>query len=91
VVRSWRRLHSEELRNVYVSPNVIRVIKSRRVRWACHVTRVREMRNVYRILVGKAEGKIPLGRTRLRWEDNNRINLEEIGWKVWNGLIWLTG
>jgi hypothetical protein len=75
-----RRLHNEELLNLYTSPNVIRVIKSRGMIWAGHVSHTREMRNVYNIMVGKPEGKRPLGRSRCRWEDNIRMDLREIGW-----------
>jgi hypothetical protein len=68
----WRRLHNEELHNLYASLNIIRVIRSRRMRWAGKVPRMGEMRNTYKILVGKPEGKRPLGRPRRRWEDNIR-------------------
>jgi hypothetical protein len=69
VVGDWRRLHNEELRNLYASPYIVRVIKSRRVRWTGQVARMGEMRNGYEILVGKPEGKRPLGRPRRRWEE----------------------
>jgi hypothetical protein len=69
----WRKLHNEELHNLYSSPNIIRTTKSRRMRWAGHVTGVGETRNAYRILAGKPEGKRPLGRPRRRWVDNNGI------------------
>jgi hypothetical protein len=72
-------LHNEELHNLYSSPNIIRIIKSRRMRWAGHVARMEETRNTYRILVGKPEGKRPLGRPRCRWVDNIKIYLREIG------------
>ena len=75
----WRRLHNEELNGLYSSPNIVRVIKSRRMRWAGHVARMGEERGVYRVLVGKAEGKRPLGRPRRRWVDNNRLDLQEVG------------
>jgi len=88
-VVGWRRLHNEELRNLYSSPNIVRVIKWRRVRWAGHVAHTEEMRNVYKILVGKPEGKRPLGRPRGRWKNSIRMNLREIGVKVWFGFIWL--
>jgi hypothetical protein len=65
-----RKLHNEELHNFYCLPSIIRIIKSRRMRWAGHVARMGEKRNAYRILVGKPEGKRPLGRPRRRWEDN---------------------
>jgi hypothetical protein len=75
----WRKLHNGELHNLYSSPDVIRQIKSRRMRWAGHVARMGEGRNVHRVLVGKAEGKRPLGRPRRRWEDGIKMDLREIG------------
>jgi hypothetical protein len=66
VTEEWRKLHNEELNDLYPSPNIFRVIKSRRMSWAEHVARMGEKRGVYRVLVGKPEGKRPLGRTRLR-------------------------
>jgi hypothetical protein len=74
----WSKLHNEELHNLYSSPNIIRMIKSRRMRWAGHVARMGEKRNAYRILVGKLEGKRPLGRPRRRWVYNIEIDLREI-------------
>jgi hypothetical protein len=76
---SWRKMHNNELHNLYSSPNIIRVIKVRRLRWAGHVARIVEGRGVYRVLVGKLEGKRPLGRPRRRWEDNIKLDLREIG------------
>jgi hypothetical protein len=76
----WRRLHNEELNDLYSSPNIIRVIKSRRMRWAGHVARMGEERVAYRILVGRPEGRRPLGRPRRRWEDNIKMDLREVGW-----------
>jgi hypothetical protein len=76
---SYGEEHNEELHNLYSSPNIIRMIKSRRMRWAGHVARILETRNVYRILVGKPEGKRPLGRPRRRWVDNIKMDLREIG------------
>jgi hypothetical protein len=70
---------------VYSSPSIIRVIKSRRMRWAEHAARMGERRNAYRILVGKPEGKRPLGRPRRRWVDNIKMNLREVGW---DGMDW---
>jgi hypothetical protein len=70
VTADWRKLHDEELHNLYSSPNTIRMIKSRRMRWAWHVARTVEKRNAHRILVGKPEGKRPLERPRRRWVDN---------------------
>jgi hypothetical protein len=79
VTGEWRKLHSEELHILYPSPDIIRQIKSRRMRWAEHVARMGEERKVYRVLVGKPEGKRPLGRSRSRWEDGIRMDLREIG------------
>jgi hypothetical protein len=76
----WRKLHNEELRDLYSSPSKIRIIKSRRIRWAGHVARMAEKRNAYRLLVGKPEGKRQLGRPRRRWVDNIRMDLGEVGW-----------
>jgi hypothetical protein len=80
VTGEWRRLHNGELHNLYSSPDIIRQIKSRRVRWAGHVACMGEGRNVYRVLVRKPEGKRPLERPRHRWEDRIKIDLREIGW-----------
>jgi hypothetical protein len=76
----WRKLHNEELHNLYYSPSIIRMIKSSRMRWAGHVARMGEKRNAYRILVGNSEGKSPLGRPRRGWVDNIKMELREIGW-----------
>jgi hypothetical protein len=76
---SWRKLHNDELHSLYSSPNIIRVIKSRRLRWAGHVARMGEGRGVYRVLVGRPEGKRPLAKPRRRWEDNIKMDLREIG------------
>jgi hypothetical protein len=73
VTGEWIKLHNEELRNLYSSPSIIRIIKSRRMRWAGNVARMREKRNEYRSLVGKPEGKRRLGRSRRRWVDNIRM------------------
>jgi hypothetical protein len=73
------KLHNGELHNLYLSPDIIRQIKSRRMRWAGHVARMGEGRNVYRVLVGKPEGKRPLERPRRRWEDGIKMDLREIG------------
>jgi hypothetical protein len=80
VTGEWKKLHNEELRDFYSSPSIIRIIKSRRMRWAGHVARMVEKRNAYRLLVGKPEGKRPLGRRRRRWVDNIRMDLGEVGW-----------
>jgi hypothetical protein len=76
---SWRKLHNDELHSLYSSPNIVRVIKSRRMRWAGHVARMVEGRGVYRVLVGRPEGKRPLGRPRRSWEDNIKVDLREMG------------
>ena len=80
----WRRLQNEELHIFYRSPNIVRVIKSRRLRWAGLVTRMEEGRSAFKMLTGKSTGKRPLGRPRRRWEDNIRLDLEEIGINVGN-------
>jgi hypothetical protein len=80
VTGEWRRLHSEELHNLYSSPDIIRQIRSRIMRCAGHVARMGEERKVYRVLVGRPEGRRPLGRLRRRWEDGIRMELMEIGW-----------
>jgi hypothetical protein len=77
----WRRLHNEELNDLYSSPNIIRVIKSRRMRWMGLVARMGEKRRAYRILVGRPEGRRPLGRPRRRWEDNIKMDLQEVRWR----------
>jgi hypothetical protein len=83
-----KQKHNKELRDLYSSPSIIRIIKSRRMRWEGHVARMGEKRNAYRLLVGKPEGKRPLGRPRRRWVDNIRLDLGEVGWGDvdWNGL-----
>jgi hypothetical protein len=78
ITGEWRKLHSEELHNLYSSPDIIRKIKSRRMKWVGHVTRMGEGRNVYSVLVGKPEGKRLLERQRRRWEDGIRMDLREI-------------
>jgi hypothetical protein len=82
----WRRLHNGELNDLYLSPNIIRVIKSRRMRWAGHLARTREERGAYRILVRRPEGRRPLGRPRRRWEDNIKTDLREVGWGSMNWI-----
>jgi hypothetical protein len=80
VTGEWRKLHNEEFRDLYYSPSIIRIMKSRKMRWAGHIARMGEKRNAYRLLVGKPEGKRPLGRPRHRWVDNIKTDLGEIGW-----------
>jgi hypothetical protein len=88
VTGGWRKLHNEELHNLYSSPSIIRIIKPRRMRWVGHVARMGQKWNVYRLLVGKPEGKRPLGRPRRRWIDSIKLDLLEIGLNVvdWIGL-----
>jgi hypothetical protein len=80
VTGEWRKLHNEELNNLYSSPNIIRQIKARRMRWAGHVAHMEKERKMYNVLECKPEGKRPLGRPRRRWEDGIRIDLKGIGW-----------
>jgi hypothetical protein len=84
----WRKLHFEELNILFSLPDIIRMIKRRRIKWRGHVARMGEKRNAYRMLVGKPEGNRPLGRPRRRWEDNIEMNLREVGWGSvnWIGL-----
>jgi len=88
VTEEWRRLPNEELNDLYCSPNIVRVIKWRRMRWAGHVACMGEERGVYRFLVGKPEGKRPLGRPRRRWVDSISMDLQEVrcGYMDWIGL-----
>ena len=79
ITGEWRKLHSEELSDLYSLPNIVRVVKSRRMRWTGHVARMGEGRVVHRVLVGKPEGKRLLRRPRRRWEDNNKMDLQEVG------------
>jgi hypothetical protein len=82
----WRKLHNDELHSLYSSPNIVRVIKSRRMRWMGHVACMEEGRGVYVVLVGRPKGKRPLGRPWCRWEDNINLNLREIGI---DGVNWI--
>jgi hypothetical protein len=86
ITGQWTKLHDGELHNLYSSPDIIRQIKSRIMRWAGHVARMGEGRNVYRVLVGEPTGKRPLERPRRRWEDGIKIDLREIGWR---GVEWI--
>jgi hypothetical protein len=83
---SQRKLHNDELHSLYSSHNIVRVIKARSMRWAGHVARMEEGRGVYRVLVGRPEGRRPLGRPRRRWEDNIKMDLSEIGF---DGANWI--
>ena len=78
IIGEWRELHNAELHALYSSPNIIRNLKSRRLRWAGHVVRMEQFRNAYRVLVGKPETKRPLGRPRRRWEDNIKMDLRVV-------------
>ena len=86
VTGEWRKQHEEELNDLYSSTSIVRVIKLRIVRWAGHVARMGERRGMYRILVGKPEGKSPRGRPRHRWEDNIKMDLQEVGC---GGIDWI--
>jgi hypothetical protein len=86
VTGDWRKLHNEELHNFYSSPSIFRMIKPRKMRWAGHVAQKGRKWNAYRILVGKREGKRPLGRSRRRWVNNIKMDLREIGW---DGMDWI--
>jgi hypothetical protein len=88
VTGEWRKLHNEELHDLYSSPSIIRKMKARRARWTGHVARIREKRNANRLFVGKPEGRRPLGRPRRRWLDNIGMELVEVGWGDvdWIGL-----
>jgi hypothetical protein len=79
VTGEWRKLHNEELNDVYSLPNIVREVKSRRMRWAVHVARIGEDSGVYRVLVGKPEEKRPLGTLRRRWENNIKMDFQEVG------------
>ena len=79
VTGEWRKLHNKELSDLYSLPNVVWVVKSRRMRWAGHVACMGEGRGVHRVLVGKPEGKRPLGRPRRRWEGNIKMDFQEVG------------
>jgi hypothetical protein len=86
VTGEWRKLHNEELHNLYSAPDIIRQVKSRRMRWAGHLARMGEERKVYKVLVGKPEGKRPHGIPRRRWEDGIRMDLRVIGL---GGVDWI--
>jgi hypothetical protein len=86
VTGEWRKLHNEELRDLYSSPSIIRIVKARWMRWVGNVARMGKKRNAYRLLVGNPEGRRPLPRPRRRWLDNIRMDLVEV---MWTGLVWL--
>jgi hypothetical protein len=86
VTMEWRKLHSEEFNDLYSSPNIVLTIKSRRMRWEGHVARMGDERGLYKVLMGKREGKIPLGRPRRRWDDNIKMDLQEVGRE---GMDWI--
>jgi hypothetical protein len=87
VTGEWRKLHNEELHNLYSSPDIIRSIKSRRIRWAGHVARMGEERKMYNVLAGTPEGQKPFGRPRRRWEVGIRMDLNEFSWS--GGVYWI--
>jgi hypothetical protein len=86
---SWKKVHNDELHSLYYSPNIVRVIKSRRMRWVEHVARMEERRGVYKVSVENPEEKRRLGRPRHRWEDNIKMDLREIEIDGRNGFSWL--
>jgi len=86
VTREWRKLHNDELNDLYTSPNIVRVIKSSIIKWEGHVARMGDRRGVYRVLMGKPEGKRPLGRPRRKWEDNIKMDHQEVGC---GGMDWI--
>jgi len=87
-VTGVEKLHNEELNDLYSSPNIVRVIKSRRMRWAGHEARMGERRGLCSVLVGKPEGKKPLGMPFRRWGDNSEMHLKEVGYGAWTGSNW---
>ena len=86
VTGEWKKLHNEELTDLYSLPNIVWVVKSRRMRWAGHVARMGEGRGVHRVLMGKPEGKRPMGRPKRRWENNIKMDLQEVGC---GGMDWI--
>jgi hypothetical protein len=89
LTKDWRKLHKEELTDLYSSTNILRVNKSRRLKWAGHITRMGERRDSYTFFVGKPERMIPLGRNRRRWEDNIKMGFSEVEWGMdWVDMAW---
>jgi hypothetical protein len=88
VTGGWRKLHNEELHGLYYSPSIVMVIKARRMRWAGHVACIGEVRGAYNILVGRPEGRRPLGKPRRRWEDNIKMDVREIGFEDVDWIHW---
>jgi hypothetical protein len=86
VTREWKKAHNEEFNDLYSSPNIVRVIKSRRMRWTGNVARMGKRRGVCRVLVGTPEGNRPLGRPRCRWEDIIKVDIQELGC---GGMDWI--
>ena len=89
VTGEWRKLHNEELNDLHCSSDIVRVIKCRRIRWAGHIEHMGEIRSVQRISVGRSEGKGTLGRPRRRWENDIKMDLQEVGCGSWTGSSWL--
>jgi hypothetical protein len=89
VTGDWRKLHSEELNDLCSSPNIVRIIKLRRIEWAGYVARIRDRRGAYSVLVGEPEGRRPLRRPRRRWEDNIKMDLQELGGGLGTGCSWI--
>ena len=84
-----RKIPNEEFNGLDSSPNIVCMIKLRKMRWTVHVASMGDRRGIYRVLVGKPEGKRPFGRPRFRWEDKINMDLQEVGWEAWTGLMWL--
>jgi len=89
VTGEWRKLHNEELNDLYCSTNIVRLIKSRRIKWAGHVARMGDKRGVYRVVVRRPEGKKPLRRHRHTLKDNIKMDLYNLDEETWTGLVWL--
>jgi hypothetical protein len=89
IMGEWRKLHNGELHNLYSSPDIVRQMKSRRIWLAGHVARMGVGRKMCKVLVGKPEGKKPLGRRRRRWDYGTKKHLRENGWEMWRGFTWL--